>query len=135
MLIQLLDSLPIHRWLQVLRQLLAALRLLLVPENAPDLMLIDVEMPGMSGFELFTEIRNKPEFKDIPIAFLTGNSQMSSVRQGIELGANGYIIKPFKSNELMVKVCDLLNEPYEEPPIIDEEPEASDESEASQEAE
>jgi CheY-like chemotaxis protein len=66
----------------------------------PHLMLLDVVMPGMNGFEVTQRIRQNKHLHDVPILLLTGHNEKVMVK-GLELGANGFVYKPFDSNELL----------------------------------
>ena len=69
-----------------------------------DLILLDINMPGMNGFEVCMKIRSNPEMNKIPIIFLSAESERESILKGFELGAQDYITKPFDSRELLVRV-------------------------------
>lgn len=69
-----------------------------------DLILLDVMMPEIDGFEASTIIRSKPEFNDIPIVFLTAKTDQESIIKGFEMGGQDYITKPFNERELLVRV-------------------------------
>ena len=70
----------------------------------PDLVLLDVQLPGESGFDICQTIRKQKCFDEIPILFLTGLRDRVSVLKGFELGAQDYIIKPFDLSELVARV-------------------------------
>jgi len=70
----------------------------------PDLILLDVEMPEVNGFELCEAIRKAPRLSDIPIIFLTAKTEKEQVVSGLELGAVDYICKPFDREELLARV-------------------------------
>lgn len=69
-----------------------------------DLILLDINMPGMNGFEVCTKIRSNPEMNNVPVIFLSAESERESILKGFELGAQDYITKPFDSRELLVRV-------------------------------
>ncbi|MBF0278495.1 MAG: SpoIIE family protein phosphatase [SAR324 cluster bacterium] len=69
-----------------------------------DLVLLDVMMPEMDGFEVCSHLKNSPDTKDIPIIFLTGKVETESVVHGFELGAVDYVTKPFNRGELLARV-------------------------------
>jgi len=69
-----------------------------------DLILLDINMPGMSGFEVCKEIRTNPELNNVPIIFLSADIERESILRGFEMGAQDYITKPFDSRELIVRV-------------------------------
>jgi diguanylate cyclase (GGDEF)-like protein len=70
----------------------------------PDLILLDVEMPGMNGYEACRRLRLEPATATIPIVFLTARATTEEIVQGLNLGANDYIAKPFKLSELVSRV-------------------------------
>ncbi|MGK5095427.1 response regulator [Deltaproteobacteria bacterium TL4] len=76
-------------------------------ENAklrPDLILLDVMMPELNGFEVCQQLKQDPETKEIPVIFLTAKVNPEDVVKGFELGAVDYVTKPFNSIELLVRV-------------------------------
>ena len=78
---------------------LAAIR-----NGAPDLVLTDVMMPGMDGFELLRELRSDPNTGEIPIILISARAGEESRIEGIEAGADDYLIKPFSARELLARV-------------------------------
>lgn len=70
----------------------------------PDLIILDIMMPGMDGFEVCRHLKNDPTTRDIPIVFLTAKSHIDDIMKGFELGAVDYITKPFSANELLARV-------------------------------
>ena len=70
-------------------------------ENKPSLILLDIVMPGMNGFEVITTLKAEPSTKDIPVIFITGDDSTSSKEKGYMLGAVDYIEKPLV--EIVVK--------------------------------
>jgi DNA-binding response OmpR family regulator len=75
---------------------------------APDIILLDIVMEGMDGFELIQKIKTSDIYKHIPVLFVTSLDKGSDINRGIELGANDYIIKPFTPNEIKNKVSSNL---------------------------
>ena len=75
-----------------------------VGKPRPDLILLDVEMPGASGFELCQVLKAEANVTDIPVIFLTGNSEPKSQVEGLEMGAVDYITKPINAAVLQVRV-------------------------------
>ncbi len=69
-----------------------------------DLILLDVMMPLMDGFEVCRQLKSDPETKNIPVIFLTAKSESENVVKGFELGAVDYVTKPFKAEELLARV-------------------------------
>lgn len=70
----------------------------------PDLILLDVMMPKMDGFEVCRRLKADDKTKDIPIIFLTAKSEMADIVNGFKLGAVDYIVKPFQMTELLARV-------------------------------
>lgn len=70
----------------------------------PDLILLDVKMPKMGGYEFCKKIQSRPETKTIPVIFITGNSNREGMLKGLNLGGVDYIVKPFNENELMARI-------------------------------
>ena len=70
----------------------------------PRLVLLDVMLPHFSGFELIAQIRAIPAWRAVPIIMLTSMSQEGSVVRALEAGANDYIVKPFRPDELVARV-------------------------------
>jgi len=75
---------------------------------APDLLLLDVMMPGMDGHAVAAAVRQLPGLKSIPIIFLTAKTGPSEVIKGIQSGARHYLTKPFKIDDLVSKVKKAL---------------------------
>jgi len=78
----------------------------ILERNIPDLILLDVEMPGMNGYDVIKQLNEKPEVKQIPIIFLTAKTDDGSEIEGLSLGATDYIAKPF-SPPLLLKRLEL----------------------------
>ena len=75
-----------------------------VARVAPELILLDVMMPGMDGFEVCRRLKTDPATRDIPIMFLTAKTETKHVVQGFDLGAVDYVTKPFQAAELLRRV-------------------------------
>lgn len=75
-----------------------------VKSEHPDLILLDVMMPDMDGFEVAGHLKVEPEYAEIPIIFLTALNDSASVVRGFQLGANDFISKPFRREELLSRV-------------------------------
>lgn len=73
-------------------------------KQQPDLILLDVMMPGMSGFEVAQKLKNDPEVQHIPIIFLTALNSTADIVTGFKVGANDFISKPFNKEELVIRV-------------------------------
>lgn len=76
----------------------------MIPEARPDLILLDVMMPGLDGFEVCEQLKKDPETKDIPVIFLTARVDTTDVIKGFDLGAVDYVTKPFKGAELLSRI-------------------------------
>ena len=74
----------------------------------PDLVISDIMMPGLNGFEVLTALRNNPETATIPFIFLSAKSTNTSIIEGLELGADDYLVKPFHEQELLIAVENCL---------------------------
>ena len=81
-----------------------ALSLIKQKSSRIDLVLLDIMMPGIDGFEVCRRIKKDPQHKDIPIIFLTAKTDVDSIAQGFSLGAVDYINKPFQAEELLARV-------------------------------
>jgi DNA-binding response OmpR family regulator len=75
----------------------------------PDLILLDVRMPRMSGYEACEKIKANESTKNIPVIFLSAKGQESEVKTGLEAGADEYILKPFSPDQLSERVNTILN--------------------------
>jgi len=75
-----------------------------IKEECPDLILLDIMMPGMDGFELCRQLKQDVTLADIPIIFLTAKTEKEDVIAGLELGAVDYVTKPFNEKELITRV-------------------------------
>ncbi len=75
---------------------------------APDLIVSDVIMPEEDGFELLLKLKNNPATEFIPVIFLTAKTMMASKIEGLQLGADDYIMKPFSAEELLVRSENLI---------------------------
>ncbi len=74
----------------------------------PDLILLDVVMPKMDGFEVCKRLKEIPETKDIPIIMVTTRGEPEKVERGYELGCSDYVTKPIDNLELMTKVRNFV---------------------------
>ena len=85
----------------------------LVYRYKPDLVLLDIMLPDISGYEICEIIRLNPNFRDIKIIFLTAKGREVDIAKGLALGADAYITKPFSNDELVAKVKGLLEQTHE----------------------
>jgi DNA-binding response OmpR family regulator len=74
----------------------------------PDLVLLDVMMPGKNGFDVCQEVRAHPECKDMPIVLLTAKGRDTDVAKGLAMGATAYVAKPFSTRDIAATVRGLL---------------------------
>jgi CheY-like chemotaxis protein len=80
----------------------------LAPQVNPDLVLMDVRMPRMTGYEACKAMKANPDLKDIPIVFLSAKGQENEIQQGLEAGAEEYLLKPFAPDQLTSRVKAIL---------------------------
>ena len=80
-----------------------------VDAQVPDLVLLDIMMPGMSGLEVLERWRANGATEKLPVIMLTAKAQENDVERGFELGANDYVIKPFSPRELARRVTAVLS--------------------------
>ncbi len=80
----------------------------MITEVKPDLILADVMMPGMSGFELLREMKKK-ELNAIPVIFLSARAGRQDIEEGLKVGAKAYITKPFKMKHLLSVIAETLD--------------------------
>jgi CheY-like chemotaxis protein len=80
----------------------------LAPEEQPDLIILDVRMPRMTGYEACRQLRENPATSAIPIVFLSAKGQEGEIEQGLASGADAYILKPFAPDELSDQVAEIL---------------------------
>ncbi len=75
-----------------------------IAQEIPDLILLDVSMPGMDGYEVCSIIKSNPKTKDIPVLFLSANTDAESVVKGFDVGGVDYITKPYRAREVLARV-------------------------------
>ena len=80
----------------------------LAVELEPDLILMDVVMPEMTGFEAVRRIREHPRLRDTPIIMVTARGESANINEGFNAGCTAYINKPFNANELRDKILSEL---------------------------
>ena len=81
---------------------IAALRV--CRELRPDIVLLDIEMPGLNGHEVLSALKADPDLADVPVVFLTGRTDTEDIVEGLRLGAHDYLKKPFEASELIARV-------------------------------
>jgi DNA-binding response OmpR family regulator len=80
----------------------------LIYHYKPDLVLLDIMLPGIDGWQVCEIVRLNPHYRDIKIIFLTAKGRKEEIAKGLALGADDYITKPFSNAKLVAKVKDLL---------------------------
>jgi two-component system cell cycle response regulator len=73
-------------------------------QEPPDVVLLDIEMPGLDGYHVLSELKSDAELKDIPVVFLTSRGGTDDVVAGLRRGAHDYLKKPFEAAELLARV-------------------------------
>ena len=81
-----------------------------IPEEKPDLILLDIMLPEMNGYQVCRELKSNPETESIPVVVVTAKSQESDKFWAKETGADDYVTKPFEMEELLQKIQDNLQE-------------------------
>jgi DNA-binding response OmpR family regulator len=74
----------------------------------PELLVLDIMMPGMSGYEVCKEIKKNPETNNVKIIFLTARGATSDAEEGFEAGGDEYVVKPFDPEQLADKIKELI---------------------------
>ncbi|QXT41415.1 response regulator [Gymnodinialimonas ceratoperidinii] len=73
----------------------------------PDILVLDVMLPGRTGFEILADLRARPETRNLPVLMLTAKGQTKDRDQAMSLGANGFLTKPFANTELLDVISSL----------------------------
>lgn len=82
--------------------------LTLIKSRRPDAVILDAMMPGIDGYELLQALRQDPNTKDIPVMMLSARNLERDVITGFDFGANDYLVKPFRPEELLTRLKRLL---------------------------
>jgi len=77
-------------------------------QEVPDLILMDVRMPLLTGYDACVAIKAEPNLKDIPIIFLSAKGQDSEIQAGLQAGAVEYLLKPFSPDQLIARIQTIL---------------------------
>ena len=80
----------------------------MAPKVNPDLILMDVRMPRMTGYEACRAMKQNPDLKDIPVVFLSAKGQENERQQGMDAGAEEYLLKPFAPDQLTLAIRTIL---------------------------
>ena len=78
-------------------------------QTVPDLVLMDVRMPRMTGYDACRAMKADPSLKDIPIVFLSAKGQDAEIQTGLDAGAEEYLLKPFAPDQLVERVWTILS--------------------------
>ena len=82
---------------------------ILEERGAPDLLLLDVMLPGISGYDVCRKVREKYSMHELPVIMLTAKSTTQDIVTGLAAGANDYITKPVNRDELLARVNNLIS--------------------------
>lgn len=80
----------------------------LAKNNIPDLIVLDIMMPGMDGYEVCTRLKKDPVMKNIPVIMLTAKDAVREKVKGLDIGADDYVTKPFNLNELKARIKSVI---------------------------
>jgi CheY-like chemotaxis protein len=80
----------------------------LARNEVPDLILMDVRMPRMTGYEACSAIKADPKLKDVPVIFLSAKGQEAEIQTGLQAGAEEYLLKPFAPDQLTQRIQAVL---------------------------
>jgi len=80
----------------------------LIYHYKPDLVLLDIMLPGIDGYEVCEIVRLNPDFRNVKIMFLTAKGREVDIAKGLALGADAYLTKPFSNDEFVAKVKEIL---------------------------
>ena len=75
-----------------------------------DLITLDLEMPGLNGFDLFKRLKEIPHLAETPIVFVSGNASIENQQRGLDLGAADFIEKPFDTQDFLSRILSLVEE-------------------------
>jgi two-component system, OmpR family, phosphate regulon response regulator PhoB len=87
----------------------------LVEQERPDLVVLDLMLPGVSGLDVLRELRARPDFENLPIVLLTARKEEQDRIEGLSLGADDYVAKPFSPQELVLRVAAVLRRARQQP--------------------
>ncbi|WP_224067627.1 hybrid sensor histidine kinase/response regulator [Vibrio penaeicida] len=80
-----------------------------IANNVPDLVLMDINMPGISGIEACRQLKLNSELCDVPVVFISANSDTNSIEEAFAAGGHDYITKPFRAKEVLIRVKSVLS--------------------------
>jgi two-component system phosphate regulon response regulator PhoB len=77
-------------------------------EEQPDLIMLDLRMPRLNGYEALEQIKARPGLEHVPVVILSAKGQDAEIQTGLDLGASQYILKPFAPDELVLKIGQIV---------------------------
>jgi len=80
-----------------------------ISQSKPDLILLDIMLPDLDGYEIFQMIRENPDWDDIKVIYLSAKNRDVDIAKGLNLGVDAYVTKPFSNSELLEKVQMLIS--------------------------
>jgi DNA-binding response OmpR family regulator len=80
-----------------------------IKAQKPDLILLDIMLPDLDGYEIYQKIRENPDWDDIRVIYLTAKNRDVDIAKGMNLGVDAYVTKPFSNADLLAKVAALMN--------------------------
>lgn len=80
-----------------------------ISQSKPDLILLDIMLPDLDGYEIFQLIRENPEWNDIKVIYLSAKNRDVDIAKGLNLGVDAYVTKPFSNSELLEKIQMLIS--------------------------
>lgn len=83
--------------------------LTIVKAEIPDLIVLDIMMPNVDGYEVCRFVKNTEAFKSIKVIFLSAKTSNSDIEKGYALGTDGYVVKPFSTKDLVKQVKQMIN--------------------------
>jgi DNA-binding response OmpR family regulator len=84
-------------------------------EPKPDLVILDLMLPDVDGFDILQRIRSRPDYNQVPVLILSAKADPTTIRQGLDRGADGYVTKPYIANSLLDRVRVLLGARRDQP--------------------
>lgn len=102
-----------ERWYYVMEAADGEEALEIARSRQPDIILLDIEMPGLDGYQVLKQLKKDPELRPIPVILVTVRDQPRDIVLGLELGAVDHVSKPFDFNVLFARIRAHLREAYE----------------------
>ena len=81
----------------------------IINEDKPDLVLLDIMMPDISGYDVCRKLKKNDDTKDIPVIFITAMAQTEDLIEGFEVGGADYVVKPFEEREVLARIGSQLS--------------------------